>query len=119
MGIKNNNYCASNEEIKEILQQMINDNDIFGVFDDRNRFVYFCSKELNDLAHCVQNYDTTPMSVSNLLHEIERVSSSNSISVWCYCCSMHWLLSCVDWDALSMRNMCKFNSQNNNAWKTE
>ena len=64
-----------------MLQQMTNDNDMLGVFDDRNRFVSSSSKELHDLADCIQNYDTTPISVSNLLHEIERVSSSNSISV--------------------------------------
>ena len=80
-GISNDTYYASNKEIKGILQQMINDNDMFGVFDDRNRFVSSSSKELHDLADCIQNYDTTPTSVSNLLHEIERVSSSNTISV--------------------------------------
>ena len=67
--------------MKGMLQQMTNDNDVFGVFDDRNRFVSSSSKELHDLADCVRNYDATPTSASNLSHEIERASSSNAVSV--------------------------------------
>jgi len=77
LGIK---HHISSKEIKELLQEMVDENDIFGVFDERNRFVYFSEKELNDLADVIQNYDSC-ISVSNLLEDIGNVSPSRGISV--------------------------------------
>lgn len=64
---------GTSKEIKRMLQRMVEEEDIFGVFDQRNRFIYFQSNELNELAVSIQKHGR--MSAQSLLEEIDKVSS--------------------------------------------